>query len=72
MSPGEEGRYRKKLARLSLASGKDQCGAVKVFRRNKRKLEEKMLEVLKVAIGARKEQPDADEQGQWCPAPICG
>lgn len=37
MSPGEEGRYKKKLVRLSLAGCKDQCGAVNVFRRRKKK-----------------------------------
>lgn len=37
MSPGEKGRYGKKLLRLSLAGSKDQCGAVNVFRRRKKK-----------------------------------
>lgn len=36
MSPGEKGRYGKKLVRLSLAGGKDQCGAVNIFRRKKK------------------------------------
>lgn len=63
MSPGEEGRYGKELTRRSLAGCKNQCRAVNVFRRRKERKLEKTPEVLKMAIGTRKEQADADGTG---------
>lgn len=64
----QEKREGMQRIRFSLASCKDQCGVANVLRRRKeRKLEEKTLEVLKVAVGTRKEQPDVDGAGAVVP-----